>query len=69
MKTWTVPSFGDCCRSGRTDKSTRLTESWDASERAQVREVARAGKRKQAGQGRKQGGKQGSDKEVGGKQV
>lgn len=57
MKTWTAPSFGDHCRSGRTqrtDKSTKLTGGWDTSERARDREVARAGKRKQAGQGRKE---------------
>lgn len=65
-------SFGDCCRTGRTkrtDKSTRLTGSWDAGERDQVREVARAGKRKQAGQESRQGRKQGSDKEVEEEQV
>lgn len=72
LKTWTVPCFGVYCRKGRghrTDKSTRLTGSREESERAQVIEVARAGKKKQAGQESKQGGKQGSKKEVGGKQA
>lgn len=71
MKTWAAPSFEDCCRSGRTqrtDKSTKLIGSRDTSERAQEGELARAGKRKQAGQGRKQGGKRGADKEGGEKQ-